>query len=183
MLQAYMSTLSAVVDWNGHAVTYTWVKADDLLVFVPITQCYGICFDVHGNILVSRKPGKEWQLPGGKPEAGETLEQALAREFLEEVNVKVKKVRPLGVQRVEFSGNPNKQEGELYYQARFICEVSEILPSMSDPDTGLIWERRFVPSGQITEWIKWGDLGVAMFADAIKLAAIPSATRSRGKGR
>lgn len=51
--------------------------------------CYG------GKVLIAqRKRGKDleffWELPGGKLEAGETLEQCLARELIEELNLKVK---------------------------------------------------------------------------------------------
>ena len=44
--------------------------------------------------IAKRKPGKFigelWEFPGGKTEKGELPEEALAREFLEEFNVKIK---------------------------------------------------------------------------------------------
>ena len=48
-----------------------------------------------GKVLIAqRRRGKDleffWELPGGKLEAGETLEQCLARELIEEMDLKIK---------------------------------------------------------------------------------------------
>ena len=57
-----------------------------------------------GSILIGRRPtdgllGGLWEFPGGKREAGESLEQACAREVLEETGLRVEVVEPFA--RVE----------------------------------------------------------------------------------
>ena len=53
-----------------------------------------IIADKEGRILIGQRPeGKDlaglWEFPGGKVEAGETLEEALVREMKEELGVQV----------------------------------------------------------------------------------------------
>lgn len=53
----------------------------------------GIIFNQEGTqvLLALRKPGQHqgglWEFPGGKKDSGESLEQALARELLEEIGI------------------------------------------------------------------------------------------------
>ncbi len=49
-----------------------------------------------------------------------------------------------------------------------MAEVDQVLPQTADPDKGRIHERKFVPHSQINQFVKWGNTGEAMFADAIK---------------
>ncbi len=144
------------------------MRIDSLEGIQPITQVYGICFNDKGEILVCREGHEgKWQIPGGHPENKETAEETLLRELQEEADVKVKNIKVIGTQKVNYPNNPNAEEGEEFHQVRMYCEVDELMPQTLDPATGNTWERMFVASDKITEYVKWGSVGDAMFNDAI----------------
>lgn len=158
----------SIIKSNGQDVTLTWVRSDELTQFKPYFQVYGIVFNQAGEILLIQEKGK-WKIPGGTPETGETDIDTLKRELVEEADVTVSKVFPLGAQKVDYPNNPKQSEGELYYQLRYICLIDELLLQTPDPDTGITNVRKFVPAEEVTEWVKWGNVGDAMFHDAIEL--------------
>ena len=62
----------------------------------------------NGKVLICQRPrskscGLLWEFPGGCVEPGETPEQAVAREWMEEVGFKVAIVRPLDVIRHNYT--------------------------------------------------------------------------------
>jgi 8-oxo-dGTP diphosphatase len=71
---------------------------------VPVEVAVGVLVerDAAGRegrfLLTSRPPGKVyagyWEFPGGKVEAGETVEQALARELREEIGIQIGVAHP-----------------------------------------------------------------------------------------
>lgn len=66
-------------------------------------------FIVKKKILVTRSKGKDvWYIPGGKRESGESDEQALIREVMEELSVKLipSSITPYGVFIAQAHGKP-----------------------------------------------------------------------------
>jgi len=164
-----------VIKSNGQDITLTWIKSNNLSTFKPYYQVYGILFNLTGEILLIQEKGK-WKIPGGTPKTDETDIDTLKRELVEESDVTVSKIFPLGAQKVEHPNNPNKEEGSLYYQLRYVCLVNKLLPQTPDPDTGITNPRKYVPSNQVTEYVKWGKVGNALFTDAINLFKKKSST-------
>lgn len=154
-----MNSPTKTIDWNGRKITMTWMNV------VPTTQAYCICFNERDEILILDQKGDHtWTLPGGTVEEDETLEQTLIREVGEEADVTIKNIQLLGIQRVD---DPEKRG--THFQARYIAKIDKILPQTIDLALGRIHERKWVPSSEVTKYIKWGDTGDAIFADAINV--------------
>ncbi len=152
--------------WKGVTVTNTWIKSSKIEKYNPVTQVYGIIFNEKKEILVCREDeNSKWLIPGGHPEESESFEKTLKREALEEADVEVTDIQPLGVFRVEFSDDSKK----IIYQSRFIARLKKLNPQTEDPSSKKTWERKFVPADKISEYVKWGEAGDAMFKDAIEL--------------
>ena len=65
----------------------------------PIDVAVGVLIDGDGRFLLTSRPaGKvyagHWEFPGGKVEAGESVEQALRRELHEELGITIAAARP-----------------------------------------------------------------------------------------
>lgn len=145
-------------------IIYTWIPTANLQLFKPVFQVYGICLNDDGKILVIKD--KQWQIPGGTPEANETPEETLRRELVEEAQIETDKLIPLGVQRVRYPDNPDKKQGDLFYQYRYVVFIKKINPMKSDPVTGRRYERKFISFDEIDNYVTWGNAGKEMFKSA-----------------
>lgn len=61
----------------------------------PIKVTCGVIFNEDGNVFICRRKqeksmGGYWEFPGGKVEEGESLQECLKRELLEELDMEVK---------------------------------------------------------------------------------------------
>ena len=113
-------------------------------------QSSGLCFTPEGMItLVS--DGKGWVCPGGYPEDGETLEEALIREIDEEACARVIDCVYIGsIRTYELPPIPEGSPS-LFYQARYWVRIEndEFLP------THEMTERMDFSPDQFVENLRW----------------------------
>ena len=74
---------------------------------VPVDVAVGVLIDPEGRFLLTSRPeGKVyagyWEFPGGKLEAGETVEQALRRELIEELGITIGAIHPWKIELVDY---------------------------------------------------------------------------------
>jgi len=74
---------------------------------VPVDVAVGVLVDPQGRFLLTSRPSGKvyagyWEFPGGKLEAGETVEAALRRELHEEIGIEIGAVQPWRVEIVDY---------------------------------------------------------------------------------
>jgi 8-oxo-dGTP diphosphatase len=94
------------VDVDG-SLTRRPVDVDGSLTRPPVDVAVGVLIDAEGRFLLTSRPvGKVyagyWEFPGGKIEAGESVEQALKRELQEELGITIVAAAPWKVELVDY---------------------------------------------------------------------------------
>jgi 8-oxo-dGTP diphosphatase len=164
---------------HGRRVTLTWFDPPFRPEPPHSNQAYGICFTGDGLIVLGAcdsHDGRYWNLLGGGVEQGETLEDCLVREVMEEGCARVVESRYIGCQRVD---DPDHPAGpRRYYQTRFWARV-ELLPWEPRHE---IDERRLVRPEDFLQTLTWGSAPTAAFILAAGLKAEADVTAG-GKDR
>ena len=109
----------------------------------------GVLIEDNSLLLVKQKlsNNKNWSLPGGRVEPGETLEQALIREMKEETGLDVEPIRMLYVCDVAASGNTVLH---ITFLSRRVG--GQITLPTNEFDENPIHDVRFVPIDELTQY-------------------------------
>ena len=114
----------------------------------PVDVAVGVLIDAEGRFLLTSRPeGKVyagyWEFPGGKLEAGESVEAALRRELHEELGITIDHAEPWNVTLMDYAharvrlhfckvrdwqGEFEMKEGQAMAWQRLPVEVVPVLP-------------------------------------------------------
>lgn len=153
--------------WDGRSLAVTWDDTPTQPQLSRISQASGICFTESGQIVLVRSGNGAWTLPGGHPENGESIDQALVREVREEACAVVERYEYLGAQVVE-----DPSEAVPYAQTRWWARV-RLLPFEPKHETV---ERCLVAPEEFVGALNWK---TALIAQAILGAAIAVEEREK----
>ena len=114
----------------------------------PVDVAVGVLIDAEGRFLLTSRPAGKvyagyWEFPGGKLEAGESVEQALRRELHEELGITIGAVQPWKVELMDYeharvrlhfckvfdwNGDFEMREQQTMAWQRLPVEVAPVLP-------------------------------------------------------
>ncbi len=139
-----------VFDHYGVQYLCDYIDTQEFDQFTPVRQSQAVCQTEDGEFVYIENRNGSFGLPGGTVEEGESLEETLERELMEEASVKVLKAWPLLVVRIV-----NPKTMEIYYQARYGTIVECLDQPITDPDQHVI-ARHLGTEQDVISRLGWG---------------------------
>ena len=149
----------------GVKTVFEYEDADSFehLIGQRVTQVYAACFVGEKIIVVHKVINDSWSLIGGTIDAGETFEEALAREIHEEGNLKMLSAKSVGFQKAT-----NTETGVTDIQLRYVCTAEPYGPFEKDPDGG-IDRVEFIDPKDYKQYFDWGKIGERIMQRAVEI--------------
>lgn len=147
---------------HGQTIPFVYrdIDSPDELNGGKVKGIHAYCFCRDKLVVVYAEEKKSWGPPGGAVEPGETVEEAVVREVLEETNMRVLKQKVFGYLEAF--------EPERTLQTRSVCIVEPIGEFVSDPD-GDVTEIKLIDPKDINNYFDWGKNGERQLDRALML--------------
>ncbi|MFH1178112.1 MAG: NUDIX domain-containing protein [bacterium] len=154
--------IHSILVHQGQTIPFVYRDTDspDELKGEKIKGVHAYCFCDDKLVVVYAEEKKTWGPPGGGVEPGETFEEAVVREVLEETNMRVLKQQVFGYLEAF--------EPDRTLQTRSVCIVEPIGEFVSDPD-GDVTEIKLIDPKEINQYFDWGKNGERQLERALML--------------
>ncbi len=142
-------------------IIYRDLDSIDELKGRKVKGVHAFCFCGDKLVIVYSDVKGYWTPPGGGVEPGETVEEAIIREVLEETNMRVLKQKVLGYLEIF-------EPERIVTQIRSVCIVEPVGEFISDPD-GDVTEIKLIDPKDIKQYFDWGEIGEHVLTRALEL--------------
>ena len=141
------------LNWKGINHELELYESDDISDLEFINQCQAIPFVDENNVVLFKHIDGYYSLPGGTVEEGESFEETLKREVMEESACEILESQLIGyVKDIELSS------GKVKFQLRYWAKVKPLDQPINDP-SGKAIGREIVNINEANEKLGWGERG------------------------